>query len=131
MGEPREPDQETDKLAHAVMGAAIEVHRHHGPGFHEEIYQRSMQVELGLRGLPFRPQAPIKVEYKGALVGGGKLDLLVDDLLVVELKAVKAVAPVHKARVLSYLKATGKHLGLLINFNVAVLRKGIHRIIRS
>lgn len=88
-------------------------------------------MELGLRGVPFVRQKPFGVSYKGREIGEGRLDLLVGDELLVELKAVEALAPIHKAQVISYLKATQRHLGLLINFNVPILRNGIQRIVRS
>jgi len=124
-----EPDDELDRLAHAVIGAAIEVHRTLGPGFLEAVYENALAIELELRGVPFRRQLPKVVQYKGHNVGEGRLDLLVGDVLLVELKAVEELAPVHTAQVLSYLKARQIHLGLLINFNVAVLKDGIKRVI--
>jgi GxxExxY protein len=95
------------------------------------VYEEALGVELVERHIPYRRQHPISVNYKGKSVGEGKLDLLVSDKLVVELKAVEALLPVHKAQVISYLKATNLHLGLLVNFNVSVLRDGIQRIIYS
>ena len=127
----REPEAVADELAHAVIGAAIEVHRHLGPGFLEDVYEEALCVELRLRQVVFERQKPIKVEYKGQYVGEGRLDLLVGDRLVVELKAAKAVAPIDHAKVLSYLKATGRQLALLINFHVPVLKDGIQRVVRS
>jgi len=129
--ERREPDQGIDKLAHDVIGAAIEVHRHLGPGYLESAYQAALEVELKLRGIPFVPQRPVDVSYKGHPVGDGRLDFLVAEMLVVELKAVDALADVHKAQVISYLKATKLHLGLLINFNATILKDGLKRVIRS
>jgi len=125
-----EPDDEVERLANRVIGAAIEVHKHLGPGFPEAVYEEALCVELELRGIPFVRQAPINVVFKYRTVGEGRIDLLVEDTLVVELKAVEAIAPVHKAQVRSYLKATGCRLGLLINFNTPLLREGgIKRII--
>ena len=126
-----EPSKELDELVNSVIGAAIEVHRHLGPGYLESVYEEALGVELAERHIPCRRQHPISVTYKGKSVGEGKLDLLVADKLVVELKAVEALLPVHKAQVISYLKATKLHLGVLINFNVTVLRDGIQRIIYS
>lgn len=131
MNTRQEPNSELDRLAHGVIGAAIEVHRILGPGFLESLYEEAMCVELGLRGIPFVRQYQSSVDYKGHAVGEHRLDLLVGDVLVVELKAVDALAPVHSAQVLSYLKTTGRHLGLLLNFNTAVLRQGIKRIVWS
>jgi GxxExxY protein len=127
----REPDKEVDDLARQVIGAAIEVHRHLGPGYLESVYEEALAIELDLRGLPFERQKPIGVDYKGHVVGQGRLDLLVGDRLIVELKAVDTFAPIHRAQVISYLKATGLHLGLLINFNVQLLRDGVQRIVLS
>jgi len=126
-----EPDCETDSLAHAVIGAAIEVHRYLGPGFLESVYEEALCVELRLRKISFERQRPTKVEYKGEYVGEGRLDLLVGDRLGVELKAVREVAPIHRAIVLSYLKATGKSLALLINFKVSRLKEGVQRVVLS
>ena len=126
-----EPGEELDELAHRVIGAAIEVHRLLGPGFLETVYEQALSVELTLRGVPFVRQAPIGLHYKGSRVGEARLDLLADDCLVVELKAVEQIAPIHIAQTLSYLKATRLRLGLLINFNVTALRRGIKRIINT
>jgi len=127
----REPNADVDEVARRVIGAAIEVHRHLGPGFLESVYEEALCVELGLREIPFDRQQPIGVEYKGHSVGQGRLDLLVRGKLLVELKAVDRLAPIHTAQVISYLKATRLHLGLLINFNVPLLKDGIRRIIWS
>jgi GxxExxY protein len=126
-----EPGKALDDLANSIIGAAIEVHRHLGPGYLESVYEEALGVELAERRIPYRRQHPVSVTYKGQSVGEGKRDLLVADKLVVELKAVEALLPVHKPQVISYLKATKFHLGLLINFNVSVLRDGIQRIIYS
>ncbi len=127
----REPDLEVDRLAHAVIGAAIDVHRILGPGFLEPVYEEALIVEMNLRDVPFVQQPGISVAYKGHNVGKGRLDLLVDGRLIVELKAVEKLAPIHKAQTISYLKATGLQLALLINFNVPVLKEGIQRIVLS
>jgi GxxExxY protein len=127
----REPSQELDRLARAVIGAAIEVHRALGPGFLESVYEEALCVELELLGIPFARQQPVSVNYKGRAIGEGRIDLLVGGILIVELKAVEELASIHSAQVISYLKMTGHHLGLLINFNVPVLKDGIKRIILS
>jgi GxxExxY protein len=126
-----EPSNEVDALAHAAIGAAIEVHRHLGPGYHESIYENAMAVELRLRGVPFVRQQVFEVDYKGEQVGEGRTDLILDSQLVIELKAVGTLEPVHDSQVLSYLKALQFDLGLLINFNVVLLKSGIRRIIRT
>ena len=125
----REPDARTDAAARELIGAAIEVHRCLGPGFLESIYENALCVELRLRGISFDRQKPAIVEYKGEFVGEGRLDLLVDEVLVVEIKAVKKLIGIHTAQVLSYLKATGLTLGLLINFNSELMRDGIRRVV--
>lgn len=124
-----EPDERVDELAHIVVGAAIEVHKALGPGFLESVYEEALCFELQMRGVPFERQATIAVNYKGYPVGEGRLDLLVGGVLIVELKAVSDLAPVHTAQVISYLKATGQKLGLLINFDVRMLKDGIKRVI--
>jgi len=115
-------------LAHRVIGAAIEVHRVLGPGYLESVYEEALCLEMEARGIPFVRQYPIGVDYKG---GEARLDLLVGGILVVELKAVDALGPIHTAQVLSYLKATGRELALLINFNTVLLHKGIKRVVLS
>ena len=126
-----EPSPEIDALAHQTIGAAIEVHRHLGPGFLESMYEEALCVELTLRGISFERQKPISLSYKGHPVGDTRLDLVVGELLLVELKAVDGIIGVHTAQVLSYLRATGLRVGLLINFNVALLKDGLHRIVLS
>jgi GxxExxY protein len=128
----RELDKEMYKLTESVIGAAIEVHRHLGPGFLETVYQTALCAELDLRHIPFQKEVDIEISYKGCIVGAGRLDILVADRLVLELKAVEAFAQIHMAQLLSYLKATGLPLGLLINFNVTALKDGgIRRVILS
>jgi len=126
-----EPSQEADRRAHDVIGAAIEVHRILGPGFLESVYEEAVCVELKLRGISFARQTTKDIIYKGVLVGQHRQDLLVGDALVVELKAVDQIAPIFVATTISYLKATGQQLALLINFNVPVLKDGIKRIVLS
>ncbi len=128
---PVEPSRELDLLARQVIDAAIEVHRSLGPGFLESVYEQALGIELESRGIPFVRQPSVAVNYKGHPIGEGRLDLLVGDALVVELKAVDAIAPIHTAQVISYLKASRHQLGLLINFNVPILKEGIKRIILS
>ena len=127
----REPSQEVDQLAYAVIGAAIEVHRVLGPGFLESVYHQALKLEFQMRGIPHKSKHPVAVNYKGHQVGEGELDFLVGDILVVELKAVEKLAPINEAQVISYLKMTEHPLGLLINFNVPILKEGIRRIIFS
>ena len=100
-----------------------------GPDFLESTYAKALAVELTRRNINSAQEAPIQLSYKGELIGEGRIDLMVEDRLVVELKAIDKIAPIHHAQVISYLKITKKSLGLLINFNVEVLRDGIKRII--
>jgi GxxExxY protein len=128
----REPDAELDALVSRVIGAAIEVHRVLGPGFLESVYEAALCEEFEQRSISYTRQAVVEVSYKGRIVGESRLDLLVERRLVVELKAIDALAPIHMAQVLGYLRATDFHLALLINFNVPRLRDGgIKRVIRS
>ena len=130
-GQKKGAGAERDGLTAGGIGAAIEVHRVLGPGLLEAVYEEAMCVELGLREIAFRRQMAVGVHYKGRLVGEGRLDLLVADRLVVELKAVERLAPIHIAQTLSYLKAAKLQHGLLITFNVLSLRLGIKRVIQS
>jgi len=127
----REPTAAQDRLARDVIGAAIEVHRMLGPGLLESVYEEALCVELAARGVEFTRQPCIELQYKGHPVGKGRMDLLVGNQIVVELKAVDQLAPVHKAQMISYLRMSGHRLGLLINFNVAVLRDGVKRVVCS
>jgi GxxExxY protein len=125
----KEPSAKVDSLAYTVIGAAIEVHRELGPGYLESVYQKALEVEFKLQGIPCKPKYRVNINYKGQVIGEGELDFLVEDILVVELKAVERLAPIHDAQVISYLKSTKNQLGLLINFNVPILKEGIKRII--
>ena len=127
----RESDSALNQLSQAVIGAAIEVHRELGPGFLESVYEEALCQELTARQLPHTRQAVMTINYKGNPVGEGRLDILVDKRLIVELKSVETLAPIHKAQVISYLKTTGLFLGLLINFNVPILKDGIQRVVLS
>lgn len=113
-----------------MIGAAIEVHKALGPGFLESVYERALCKELALRGLSFERQVPMDVRYKGEVVGELRLDILVGGRLVVELKAVDGLAPVHMQQTVAYLKQVKEKVGLLLNFNVVKLNEGgIHRVI--
>ncbi len=120
-----------DGWATLVVDAALTVHRALGPGFLESVYEEALAIELDARAVPFKRQLPFTVRYRDTPVGTGTLDLLVDDLLVVELKAVSNLLPIHHSQVVAYLKATGVPLALLLNFNVRYMRDGIRRIILS
>jgi GxxExxY protein len=117
-----------NQLTGAIIGSAIEVHRGLGPGLLESAYEECLCRELSLRNVPFERQRPLPVEYKGVRLDCGyRLDLLVADTVVVEIKAVADVLPIHEAQLLTYLKLGGWKVGLLINFNVPVLKRGIRR----
>ena len=117
-------------LTEQIIGAAIEVHKHWGPGLYEEIYERSICHELRLRNVAFETQVLLPLVYKGERVGDDlRLDLIVQSKVVVELKAIKELEPIHEAQLLTYMKLTGCRVGLLINFNVPVLTKGIKRMV--
>ena len=116
-------------LTGAVIGAAIEVHKTLGPGLLESTYEECLCFELGLRKFPYERQKELPIEYKGVkLACGYRLDILIPDKLIIELKACEALQPIHEAQLLTYLKLTGIKVGLLINFNVPVLRDGIKRL---
>ncbi|CAN5348486.1 GxxExxY protein [soil metagenome] len=126
-----EPDRELDRLAHEVIGAAIEVHKRLGAGLDESLYRAAMCIELRGRNIPFVCEATFDVIYRDVVIGQRRIDLFVGDRLVVELKAVERLAPVHKAQVRTYLKIAKCKLGLLINFNEVLVKEGIVRIINS
>src|SRR5688572_9247951 len=124
-----EPDPELNRLAHAVIGAAIEVHKQWGPGLTEGLYEAALCSEMRRRRIPFVKQPIVPVMYKDELVGECRLDLLVDGRLIIELKAVSALDPLHTAQVITYLKVMKLGLALLINFNTIILKDGIKRIV--
>lgn len=119
-------------LSNRVIGAAIEAHRILGPGLLESVYELALERELALQGMMAHRQRPVSLEYKGVSLGDGfRLDILVNDLLLVEIKAVEQVLPLHEAQLLTYLRLTGKKLGLLINFNTRTLKDGIKRVVNG
>jgi GxxExxY protein len=120
---------ELESLAHATIGAALEVHKLLGPGYLESVYEEALSIEMRLRNVPFERQVPISVYYKGESIGESRLDYVVGKQLVVELKAVEQFAPIHTAQVISYLRSTNFQLGLLLNFNVSLMKDGIRRIV--
>ncbi len=119
-----------NEITHQIIGAAIEVHKHLGPGLLESAYEECLFHELQLRNLRVERQKAVPVVYKQTkLECGYRLDLLVEDRVVVELKSVEGLGPIHEAIILTYLRMSGHKLGLLINFNVSVLKDGIRRFI--
>lgn len=130
-GDHRRLDDEVESIASRVIGAAIEVHKVLSAGLPEIAYKRSLSHELTLCDMPHLVEAPVPVHYKGMLVAEGRVDLLVCDRLVVELKVVEQLNEVHTAQVLAYLNALDLELGLLLNFNVSIMKHGIKRVIRT
>jgi GxxExxY protein len=127
----REPSARANNAARAVVDSALEVHRTIGPGFLESTYREALLVELQLRGVACAAEVAVNVLYKDRVVGQGRADLVVDECLVVELKAIESLLPIHVAQLLSYMRATGNELGLLINFNVERLKSGIRRVVNT
>ena len=121
---------EENEWSHKIIGACIEVHRALGPGLLESVYQECLAREFSLQNIPFEKEVSKPISYKGELTKCGlRLDFLVDSQVIVELKAVETLLPVHKAQVITYLKLTSCKLGLLVNFNVPILKNGIERIV--
>jgi GxxExxY protein len=125
-----EPDKETDRVASAIVDAAVKVHKALGPGLLESVYEACLTHELHLRGFVVENQVAVPINYEGLKLDAAlRLDVLVNDLVVVELKSVEKMIPLYEAQVLTHLKLTKKRLGLLINFNVPLIKDGIKRII--
>ncbi len=120
---------ELNEITEKIIGCAIEVHRHLGPGLLERIYEEALCVELELSGVSYQRQLAVPLDYKGRSIGEYRIDLLVENAVIVEIKSVERNDPVVEAQVLTYLKITDKKLGLLINFNSRLLKQGIKRII--
>jgi GxxExxY protein len=119
----------TEHVATAVIGAAIEVHRHLGPGFLEKIYQEALCLELDARGLPFERERAVVVHYRGIPIPGQRIDLIVSGCVLVELKAASRIDIAHEAKMISYLRTTGLRLGLLLNFNGSTIKQGLKRVV--
>ena len=123
---------ERDPLTAEVIGAAIEVHRELGPGLLESVYEVCLCRELALKGIAYQRQAPLPIVYKGERLDADlRIDILLPGKLILELKAVEKILPVHEAQLMTYLRLTGIHVGLLLNFNVPVLKDGILRRVRG
>ena len=121
---------EIEHVGKQVLDAAFQVHKSLGPGFVEKLYEEAFCIELNARGIGFVRQKPVQVFYRERLIGTHQLDLLVEDAVIVEIKAVEKLLPVHEAQLISYLTATGLRLGYLLNFNSHLLKDGIRRIAR-
>lgn len=127
----RENDR-LDEISHRIIGAAIEVHRHLGPGLLESAYQSCLAFELKQLGLKVEEQKPLPVVYKQVKLDCGyRLDMVVEDEIIVEIKAIEKLLPIHDAQLLSYLRLTKKRIGLLMNFHVPVLKNGLKRIVNE
>jgi GxxExxY protein len=121
--------EEAERAMTETIGCAIAVHRALGPGFPESIYKKAMHIELKARGISYESEKPIAVPYRGIQIEGQRVDLVIEGMIVVELKAIVRFDDVHKAQVISYLRTTGLRGGLLINFRVPVLKAGLQRIV--
>ena len=132
MEEELQRRERADQLSNVIIGAAIEVHRHLGPGLLESAYEACLRHELAILQVPFEKQVPLPVSYKGLAVDAAyRLDLVVGGLVILELKSVEKLDPIHQAQLLTYLRISGLWLGLLINFNVKILKDGIKRIVNG
>ncbi|MCF6286270.1 MAG: GxxExxY protein [Candidatus Hydrogenedentes bacterium] len=121
---------EFDKLSNRVIGCALEVHKELGPGLLESTYERCLGWELSLNGIPFKIQHPVPVYYKGEEIECGyRADVIVDEKLIIELKSVADLLPIHDAQLLTYMKLSGLRTGLLMNFNVIRLKDGLKRMV--
>ncbi len=128
-GPPCHMSSQFDPLTERIIGCAIAVHRELGPGLLEATYEEALCIELELADLSFRRQMSVPVLYKGRSIGEYRLDLLIEDTVVVEIKSVERLQPLFDAQILTYLKVTGKKVGLLINFNSRLLKDGVKRLV--
>ena len=123
---------EFDKLSNRVIGCALEVHKHLGPGLLESTYEQCFAHELRTAGIPFALQYPLPVEYKGIKLDCGyRVDLLIDNTIIVELKSADKILPIHEAQLLTYMKLSDITIGLLMNFNVKYMKDGIKRMVNG
>ena len=121
-----------NQLSSKIIGAAIEVHKTLGPGLLESAYEECLCHELSIQGLLFEKQKPLSIDYKGKKLDCGyRLDIVVEKAVIIELKSCEKIEPIHKAQLLTYLKLSGLNLGLILNFNVPLLRDGIVRIVNE
>lgn len=127
----KELPEQINQLSHDIIGCAIEVHRELGPGLLESVYEAALCHELDLASIPYQQQLSYQGEYKGKPLPPQRIDLLVADQIILELKSTRAVEDTHLAQLVSYLLLTDKPLGLLINFNAPTIQKGLHRRINS
>ena len=128
----REQILDVNKTTEAIIGAAIEVHRHLGPGLLESAYEECLCEELSLRGLPYKRQVALPITYKGKkLEVGYRIDILVNNEVVVELKTVDAILPIHEAQTLTYMRLGGWKVGLILNFYVPLMKNGVKRLVHQ
>ena len=121
-----------NQLSSKIIGAAIEVHKNLGPGLLESAYEECLCHELSIQGLLFEKQKPLSIDYKGKKLDCGyRLDIAVEKAVIIELKSCEKIEPIHKAQLLTYLKLSGLNLGLILNFNVPLMRDGIVRIVNE
>ena len=121
-----------DRLSRVILESCIEVHREMGPGLLESIYEQCLAHELTIRRISFQQQVPLQLNYKGYQISRDlRIDLLIENQVIVELKSVEMLLPVHTAQIISYLKLADKSLGFLVNFNVPVLKEGFHRYVNN
>lgn len=126
---PKRLPEQDDPLTRRIIACAIEVHKRLGPGLLEKLYQEAMVVEMELNGLMVEKNVKVPVEYKGRFIGEYFIDILVEGNVILELKSVERHDPVFEAQILSYMKLTGKKVGLLINFNSKMVKDGIKRFV--
>jgi len=125
-------ERQENEISGKIIGAAIEVHKKLGPGLLESAYEECLCCEMQLRGIEFKRQVPLPVNYKGVVLDCSyRLDLLVEDKVIVELKSIEGLEPIHEAQMLTYLKLRNAWLGLIINFNVIMLKDGIRRLVNG
>lgn len=124
---PLSPQQE--RIVTVAIDAAVTVHRELGPGFRERIYQKAYCLEVDSRGLKFETEKPIEVKYREWLIPGQRIDLIVESVVLVEIKSVPRLRSLHRCQVISYLKTTGLRVGLLLNFNAPLMKQGLQRIV--
>jgi len=124
--------EKSNALSREIIGAAIEVHKALGPGLLESAYEECLCQELKMRNIPFERQVDLPIEYKGIKLSAGyRMDIVVENLLVLELKSVEKLLPIHQAQLITYLRLSNIWLGLLINFNVPILKQGIKRLVQG
>jgi GxxExxY protein len=120
---------ELENLVQSTIGCCLSVHRELGPGMNENVYSRACRIELEARGMSYDAEQPVPVRYRGSLICTQRIDLLIERQLIVEVKSVECIHPVHIAQAVSYLRATGLRVALVVNFNVPVLKQGIRRVV--